>query len=346
MRLKSKSMYLIIAVLAFTLVAAGCGGGQDKGAGDGKASGDAKAKTQYSLATAGTGGTYYPMGGGIASVAKEFGAVEMSVETSGGSAENLRLIQSGETDLAWANASEIYWAWNGQEFFKGQTVKDFRVVAFSWDAIYHWAVPKDSKINSFADLQGKKLGIGPQGSGAAVFAETYLKAIGMWDKVQPQYLPPEDQATSFKDKKISLFGYFSRVPMSALMDITATMEVTLLDPTIEGEKAGFAQKYPFFVKTVIPKGAYKGQDKDVAKYGNPVYLVASTKVPDQVIYDILKAVYSENGQKRMLQTNKAAEDMTLKTAMKGVKEMGVPLHPGAVKFFTEQKVEIPAGLDK
>jgi len=340
MRFKSKSMFVLIAVLAFTLVAAGCGGGQDKG------SGDTKAKKSYSLATAGTGGTYYPMGGGIASVSNEAGVTEISVETSGGSAENLRLIQSGETDLAWANASEIYWAWNGQEFFKGQNIKDFRVVTFAWDAIYHWAVPKDAGVNSFADLQGKKLGIGPQGSGAAVFAETYLKAIGMWDKIQPQYLPPEDSATSFKDKKIALFGYFSRVPMSALMDITATMEVKLLDPTIEGEKAGFSQKYPFFVKTVIPKGAYKGQDQDVSKYGNPVYLVASTKVPDQVIYDLLKAVYSENGQKRLLQTNKAAEDMKLKNAMKGVKEMGVPLHPGAVKFFTEQKIEIPAGLDK
>ncbi|MHB8157779.1 MAG: TAXI family TRAP transporter solute-binding subunit [Desulfocucumaceae bacterium] len=344
MRLKSKSLYLLLAVLVFTLVAAGCGG-KDKAAGDTKAPADTKAKDKYSLATAGTGGTYYPMGGGIASVAKD-GNIEISVETSGGSAENLRLIQSGETDLAWANASEIYWAWNGQEFFKGQSIKDFRVVAFSWDAIYHWAVPKNSGIKTFADLKGKKLGIGPQGSGAAVFAETYLKAIGMWDKVQPQYLPPEDQATSFKDKKIALFGYFSRVPMSALMDITATMEITLLDPTIEGEKAGFAQKYPFFVKTVIPKGSYKGQEQDVAKYGNPVYLVASTKVPDQVIYDLLKTVYSENGQKRLRQTNKAAEDMTLKTAMKGVKEMGVPLHPGAVKFYTEQKVEMPAGLDK
>jgi len=342
MRFLSKTVILLVALLSLSLVAAGCGDkGQDKSKGDDPKSG---AKAKYSLATAGTGGTYYPMGGGVSSVVKEATGIEIAVETSGGSAENLRLIQSGETDMAWANASEIFWAWNGQEFFKGQNIKDFRVVAFSWNAIYHWAVHKDSGINSFADLKGKKVGIGPQGSGAAVFAETYLKAVGVWDKVQPAYLPPDDSATSFKDKKIGLFGYFSRVPMSALMDITSQTEIKLLDPTIEGEKVGFSQKYPFYTKTVIPKGSYKGQDQDVSKYGNPVYLVVSKKIPDQVVYDMLKAIYSENGQKRLLQTNKAAEDMTLKTAMNGVSEMGVPLHPGAVKFFQEKGVSIPANV--
>ncbi|MFZ5650879.1 MAG: TAXI family TRAP transporter solute-binding subunit [Bacillota bacterium] len=341
MKIKSKATILMASLLALSLVLAGCGGdkGQDKGKADAP-----KAKNKYSFATAGTGGTYYPMGGGVASVVKEATGIEIAVETSGGSAENLRLIQSGETDMAWANASEIYWAWNGQEFFKGQNVKDFRVVAFSWNAIYHWAVHKDSGIKSFADLKGKKVAIGPQGSGAAVFAETYLKSVGMWDKVQPMYLPPDDSATSFKDKKVALFGYFSRVPMSALMDITATADITLLDPTVEGEKAGFSQKYPFYTKTVIPKGAYKGQDKDVAKYGNPVYLVVHKKVPDQVVYDMLKAIYSESGQKRLLQTNKAAEDMTIKNSMSGLAELGVPLHPGAVKFFKEQNVSVPEKL--
>jgi len=132
--------------------------------------------------------------------------------------------------------------------------------------------------------------------------------------------------------------------MSALMDITSQSEIKLLDPTIEGEKVGFSQKYPFYTKAVIPKGSYKGQDQDVSKYGNPVYLVVHKNVPDQVVYDMLKAIYSENGQKRLLQTNKAAEDMTLKTAMNGVVEMGVPIHPGAVKFFKENNVNVPESL--
>ncbi len=334
MKLKIKST-LIASLLVLGLIAAGCGGGGDQGKAD---------RTKFSFATAGTGGTYYPMGGGISSVVQNTTDYEIAVETSGGSAENLRLIQSGETDLAWANASEMYWAWNGEEFFKGQEMRDFRVVTFSWDAIYHWAVHKNSDIKSFADLEGKKVGVGPQGSGAAVFGETYLKAIGMWDKITPVFLPPEDQGTDFKDKKIDVFGYFSRVPMATLMDIAAVSEINLIDPTIEGSMVNFSEKYPFYTQTLIPKGSYKGQDQDANMYGNPVYMVAHKDISEQVIYDILISCYSDEGQARLLQTNKAAEDMTLENALKGLTEIGVPMHSGAVKFFKEKGQEIPAEL--
>ncbi|SFR09615.1 TAXI family TRAP transporter solute-binding subunit [Desulfoscipio geothermicus] len=337
MKVKAKGFMLIVSLLVLSLLAAGCGEGGEQNMAD---------KTKFSFATAGTGGTYYPMGGGVSSVVQDATDYEVAVETSGGSAENLRLIQAGETDFAWANASEIYWAWNGEEFFKGQELKDFRVVTFAWNAIYHWAVHKGSNINSFAGLEGKKVGIGPQGSGAAVFGETYLRAIGMWDKVQPMFLPPDDQATSFKDNKIEAFGYFSRVPMAALMDIAAVTDIKLLDPTIEGAKVNFSEKYPFYSQTVVPKGSYTGQDQDVKMYGNPVYMVAHKNIPEQVVYDILTAVYSEKGQERLLQTNKAAEDMTLENALQGMTEMGVPLHPGAVKFFKEKGLEIPEELVK
>lgn len=336
MHLTKKHLLLLVLVVVVSMVAVGCGGGEGT-------SNNAE-KTKFSFATAGTGGTYYPMGGGVSSVVQKATDYEVAVETSGGSAENLRLIQSGETDFAWANASEIYWAWNGEEFFQGQEIKDFRVVTFAWNAIYHWAVHADSGINSFSDLEGKKVGIGPQGSGAAVFGETYLRAIGMWDKVQPMFLPPDDQATSFKDNKIAAFGYFSRVPMAALMDIAAVTEIKLLDPTVEGAKVDFSQKYPFYTQTVIPKGSYTGQDEDVKMYGNPVYMVVHKDIADQVVYDFLTAIYSEAGQEQLLQTNKAAEDMNLESALQGVTEMGVPLHPGAIKFFEEKGMEVPAEL--
>lgn len=335
LRKKRLVLLLVVMVAAISLVVAGCGGG---------GAGNKAEKTKFSFATAGTGGTYYPMGGGVASVVQKASNYEIAVETSGGSAENLRLIQSGETDFAWANASEIYWAWNGEEFFKGQEIKNFRVVTFSWNAIYHWAVHEGSGIDSFSDLAGKKVGIGPQGSGAAVFGETYLRAIGMWDKVQPMFLPPDDQATSFKDNKISAFGYFSRVPMAALMDIAAVTDIKLLDPTIEGAKINFSKKYPFYTQTVIPKGSYKGQEEDVKMYGNPVYMVAHKDISDQVVYDILTAVYSDEGQKQLLQTNKAAEDMQLENALQGMTEMGVPIHPGAAKFFEEKGIVVPEQL--
>lgn len=158
------------------------------------------------------------------------------------------------------------------------------------------------------------------------------------------FLPPDDQATSFKDKKIAAFGYFSRVPMASLMDIAAVTPINLLDPTVEGEEVGFSQKYPFYTETIIPAGSYTGQDEDVAMYGNPVYMVVHKDISDQVVYDMLTVIYSEDGQKRLLQTNQAAEDMTLENAMINFEEIGVPVHPGAVKFFEEKGMEVPAEL--
>ncbi|NHM28784.1 TAXI family TRAP transporter solute-binding subunit [Desulfofundulus sp. TPOSR] len=330
------TVILVIGLLSAGISGCGKKGGEESQPGQGS-------QKAYSFATAGTGGTYYPMGGAIASIVKEQG-IDISVETSGGSAENLRLIQSGQTDMAWANASEIYWAWNGQEFFKDQKIQDFRLVAFAWGAAFHWAALKESGIKTVADFAGKTVSIGPQGSGSAIFGETFLKHMGLWDKVKVMYYPPEDMADGLKNRTLDVMGYFSRVPWSAITDVSALTPVNLIDAPSEGEQKGFGQKYPFYLIQEVKSGTYKGQEKDIKFYNNPVYLVVHKNVPEEVVYKMLQAIYSDSGQAKLRQTHKAGEDMTLQNALVGMDKLAVPLHPGAEKFFKEKGMTIPPNI--
>ena len=142
--------------------------------------------TRLTFSTAGTGGTYYPMGVGVSSFfTKAIPNVEVTCQTSGGSAENIRLLQNGEVDMCWANGSEIFWAWNGEEFFEGKKYDKMRMVSFAWTNTYHFLSLEASQISEISDFNGKKIGIGPHGSGAAIFGETFLRHMGIWDKIKP-----------------------------------------------------------------------------------------------------------------------------------------------------------------
>ena len=292
---------------------------------------------KYSFSTAGTGGTYYPMGGGIANLLTEsMEGVSVTAQTSGGSAENLRLIQGGEVDMAWANGSEIFWAWNGEEFFEGDPCDKVRVVSFAWTNTYHFAALRKSGITKPEDFVGKKVGIGPQGSGAAIFGETYLRNAGLFDKCNIMYLPPDDQSTSLKDRNIDVFGYFSGIPMAALIDVSSVEDIYIIDLKTLGDKTGFTDKYPFYSESLIKAGTYTGQERDVISYSNLTYWVASEDVPAEVIYEMLKALYADEGLKYMLSVHKRSSELSIDMITNGAEGLGVPLHEGTIKFLEEQ----------
>ncbi len=298
-------------------------------------------KSHLTLAAAGIGGTYYSMGGAISSLINQtMNDINIDVQTSGGSAQNIRLIQSGEADMAWANGSEIYWARNAQKFFEGQKLDKFRIAAFGWHNTYHFAALENSKISNANDFEGKKVGIGPQGSGAAIFGEVYLKHIGMWEKISPRFLPPNDQLTALKDRNLDVFGYFSGLPMAALNEMGAAHDIKILDIAWNDEATGFTEKFPFYNVGVIPAHTYKGQRKAIKAYENYTYLIVKEDMPQEMLYRLLRTIYSEDGQKYLNGVHQASKHLTVKNALKGIHELGADMHPGAVEFFKEQGLSI------
>lgn len=303
---------------------------------------DSLAKTKYlRFSTAGTGGTYYPMGGAIASlITKKVDGVSVSAETSGGSAENVRLIEQGITDMAWANASEMYWGWNGIMYFKDKKYQNMRVVARCWSNSYHWLSLANSGITSVDQFEGKKLTIGPQGSGAALHGETVLRSLGLWDKVKIVWMPPSAAANALKDKQTDVFGYFSGIPMAAVLDIQALNKIKLIDVTAPAIAKGFSKEYPFYKAGIIPAGTYKGQDQDVGIFNQSTFWIVNKDLDDDLVYKMVKKVFSEEGIKYMANAHKRGTEFSVDGALDGVEGL-IPLHPGAAKFWKEQGLDVP-----
>jgi TRAP transporter TAXI family solute receptor len=321
MKLK-KAMCLIIAIMILS-VSTGC---------------SAKDVKNYTFAAASPGGTYYAMSGGFSTIFGEImDGYSLNVQTTAGSAENIRLVNSGETDMGLANGSELYWAWNDEGVFQGQNIEDIRIVGFGWTNIYHCVVLEKSGINNFEDFKGKNIGVGPQGSAAAIFNEILLSEGGVWNEVSPVYLPPGDQVSAMKDGNLDVFGYFSGLPLSLIMDLSSVKDVKLLDIGILGDEFGFSEKYPFYKTSIIPAGTYEGQEEDVVSYSNLTYIIANKDVPEETVYEFLKALYSEEGLDHMHSVHTRASELSMDSIEKMVDILGIPMHQGAVRFISAKE---------
>lgn len=314
-----KIKYLMIAVMVI-LASTGC---------------VAEDIENYTFAAASPGGTYYAMSGGFSTI---FGEImegySLNVQTTAGSAENIRLVNSGETDMGLANGSELYWAWNDEGVFKGQNIEEIRIVGFGWTNIYHCVVLENSGIETFEDFKGKNVGVGPQGSAAAIFNEILLSEAGVWDEASPVYLPPGDQVSAMKDGNLDVFGYFSGLPLSLVMDLSSVKNVKFLDIGELGDDFGFSKKYPFYGKSIIPAGTYQGQDEDVVSYSNLTYIIANKDVPEETVYEFLEALYSEEGLDHMHSVHTRASELSVDSIDKMVDILGIPLHDGTIKFLS------------
>jgi len=222
---------------------------------------------------------------------------------------------------------KLNWAWNKEEFFKDKHYDKIRIVSFAWTNTYHFLSLRDSQILSLNDFYGHKIGLGPHGSGAAIFGETFLRHIGLWENITPMFLPPEDQVMALKNNNIDVFGYFSGIPMASILDISATEEIQLIDLQEEGDKKKFTERYPFYIKTIIPKGTYKDQEEDIGSYSNLTYWIASEDLPEDLVYNMVKSL--------------RANELSIDNMLKGVEELGVPLHPGVIKFLEEKGINTP-----
>jgi len=291
---------------------------------------------EYSLAAASPGGTYFAMSGGLSSLFNEgIEGSNLSVQTTAGSAENIRLLQSKEVDFALANGSEIYWGYNGEGFFEDQESKDMRIVTFAWTNVYHGLSLKDKTIVSLEDYMDKDVGVGPRGSAAEIFHQMFFQEAGIWEEINPVYLPPEDQVSSIKDGNLDTFGYFSGLPLSSVVDLTSIKEVSFINVYSLGEDFNFDGKYPFYIKAVIPAGTYKGQEEVVNTYANLTYIIAHKDVDEDIIYKFLKKLYSPEGLNYMKDVHSRAVEFNVDTIDKMVDKLGVPMHEGAVRFMEE-----------
>ncbi len=288
------------------------------------------------------GGTFNYFANAIAIyMTKNIPDVEVSSEGSGGSVENLKRIHKHDVDFGIVYSGDLFLGRNGQLVNDPAKYDKVRAIAALYGAPAQLVVLKKSGITTAAQLVGRKVGVGNAGSGAALTAERFFKTLGIWDKIEPQFLGYSPAASAFKDRKLDAFWITAGFPNASVIEACAQDDVLLVDIEAEARQSGFFEAYPFYSPVVITKGVYRGVDADVNSFQDTAYWCAGESVPEDVVYQTVKAIFSPEGLAHMISAHKAAEEMKVEKAVDG---LSIPLHPGAYKFWTEMGLNIPENL--
>jgi len=297
------------------------------------------AKRRYvSIASGWVTGAYFPMAGAISRIAwnhlKEEG-IKVTAESSGASVANAKLIGSGDTDFAILQNDIASYAHYGKEGMFEEPIKNLVGVCTLFPEHVQLVSRTDSNINSVADLKGKKVAIGPVGSGTTENAKQILEGWGLSvdDLGKAEQLTASQSSDYIKDGRLDA-AFFTVAVGAAVIQDTALLVDSKIVP-IEGPNVDkLIKKYPFYAKQIVPGGTYKGNDKDVPTVSVMAMLSARADLEDFIVYSIISAVYGDLPQ--LQKAHSQFKDISAETGLVG---MSIPLHPGAAKFFKEKGIK-------
>jgi TRAP transporter TAXI family solute receptor len=291
------------------------------------------------IGTGGTGGVYYPLGGGLANVlSKTVPGIQATAEVTGGSVDNLKLIGSGQSELGFVMADAALDALNGEDKFKSGKVP-VRTLMVLYPNRMHVVTVEGSGIEKMSDLKGKRVSTGSPGSATEVMAFRVIEAAGL-DKdkdLRRERLGVAESVNALKDRKIDAFFWVGGLPTAAVTDLGATpgLKIKLLDHADVVDKMN-AKYGALYSAGIIPAKTYPGQDKD-----NPIavvwnILVTSDKMPDDLAYTIVKTIFDKKAD--LVAVHREAEAIDYKTQLKD--NSPVPWHPGALKYFADNGLKM------
>lgn len=267
--------------------------------------------------------------------------VDITAEGTGGSAENLRSVNAGDRQFGIVYSGDVALGSQGVLPEDPTVYENVMPVAPLYGGVAHLVVTAQSGINSVADLPGKRIALGNAGSGAALSAERYFNALGIYDQVQIEFLGYSQAAAAMGDGQLDGFWVLAGFPNASVTEASTFTEIKLIDIYTPGVEGGFFEEYPFYSQRNLTGGAYPGNDEDVASFQDTALWVANRDVPEEVVYNALRAIYLDGGLERLREAHPSAEEMSLEAGVAGIANQ---LHPGAVRFWEEQGVTIPDEL--
>ena len=297
------------------------------------------AKRRYvSIASGWVTGAYFPMAGAISRIAwkhlKDQG-IKVTAESSGASVANSKLIGAGDTDFAILQNDIASYAHYGKKGMFDEPIKNLVGVCTLFPEHVQLVARADSNINSVADLKGKKVAIGPVGSGTTENAKQILEGWGLNvdDLGKAEQLTASQASDYIKDGRLDAAFFTVAVGAAVIQDTTLLVDskiVPIAGPNVDK----LIKKYPFYAKQIVPGGTYKGNDKDVPTVSVMAMLSARADLEDSIVYSIISAMYADLPQLR-----KAHSKFKNISAETGLVGMSIPLHPGAEKYFKEKGIK-------
>ncbi|RFU68126.1 TAXI family TRAP transporter solute-binding subunit [Peribacillus saganii] len=303
-----------------------------------------KDKQFVSVATASTGGTYYPIGVGMANIwsthLKEEG-IRASGQSSAGSIENIDLLRKGEAQLAILQGLIATDAYTGVRNFEENRYKDLRTISMLWPNVEHFVL-MNNKINTgtIEDIEGNRFSVGPQASGTEQSTVVMMQGLDLTKKdIRPEYLGYDDTISAMRDGRLDGGSLPAGIPTSAITDMYASgVKASVLEVTDE-QLNTINQESNSWYRFTIPAGTYPKVDKDIQTIAQPNLLAVSKQLDEKTVYLLTKTLYENLDE--MYAVHSSAKNMTLETALDGI---SVPLHIGAYKYFTEAGVDVPEEL--
>ena len=302
-------------------------------------SGFAQEKINISIATGGTGGVYYPMGGGMANVLSKYvPGMQATAEVTGGSVDNLKLIGTGKPYIAFAMADASQDAYRGVDKFKGNKVP-MRTLMVLYPNRMHVVTIEGTGIHTMKDLKGKRVSTGSPGSATEVMAFRIIEAAGL-DKdkdMKRERLGVAESVNAIKDRKIDAFFWVGGLPTAAVTDLAATPGIKIQMIDHADVVPAMNKKYGnLYVEDAIPMATYKGMDTDNKQATVMNILVAHEGMDDKTAYDIVKAIFDRRDD--LIAVHKESANIKLETQKASATP--IPYHPGAVKYFAEKGVKV------
>ena len=290
-----------------------------------------------SIATGGTGGVYYPLGGGMAAVLSKYvQGMQATAEVTGGSVANLQLIGTGKPYLAMTMVDAGLDAYKGQDKFTGKPVP-VRTLMVMYPNRMHVVSIEGSGVTKMADLKGKRVSTGSGGSATEVMAFRVIEAAGL-DKdkdMKRERLGVAESVNALKDRKIDAFFWVGGIPTAAVTDLAATpgLKIKLIDHGDLAEKMN-AKYGKLYSSSKIKAGSYPGYDKDNSITDVWNLIVTGDKMSNEDAYTIVKTLVEKKAD--IVAVHKEAESFSLDNQVQ--ERSPIPFHPGALKYFKEKGI--------
>lgn len=307
------------------------------------------ALTRVNIATATTGGAYYPIGNAMAQIwSKNLKDIRATSQATAGTPQNVELMMNEEVQVAIGQNGICYYAFYGVETYKGKAgfpYKNERGMMSLYPNVMHWVVRKGAGIKSVADLRGRRIIPGQVASATEINSREMLAAYGMnymKDKgktdLTADYLGYNEAADQIKNGQCDATHIAGGVPTAAVMDLTSSGQAEII--SMEPDKIeAICKKYPWYFPFTIPAGTYPKQDKEVHTIALANILFTDKNQPEALIYELTKSIYDYH--KDMVIGHRATAYTTIDHAFNG---MTIPLHKGSIRYFKEKGLKVPDNL--
>lgn len=289
------------------------------------------ANKNYVFATGGTSGTYYSFGGVIANLwNNNIEGLNITAQSTGASAENLRLINRGEAELAFVQNDVMDYAYNGTDMFEGEILSNFSAILTLYPEVVQIAATKSSGIKSIADMKGKRVSVGDAGSGTEFNAKQILEAYGLtFNDIRKSNLSFKESSDGLQNGTLDACFIVAGVPNAALQELSLSADMTLV-PIGNTQIVEIISQYKYYTEVNIPADTYNGVDTDTRAIAVKATIAVNNNIPEEEVYNMIKTIFDK--QSDLSLAHAKGNELNIEEAPKGI---SIPFHPGAVKYYEE-----------